>query len=161
MWSQVVYIDIFACIPMVITVVLALRHYKRDRYPHLKYFAAQWIFWAIWEIFQAISDLLAYNTMLSKYLHLVCFYALIGMGFSAIFFIDTITRGSIDPWKIFIMSITSTAVIIFSFDVDAAIAIKVVGDIQYPSMDGAFRNANLIMMVWIVCVLFYGSLKAL
>ncbi|MHA1745776.1 MAG: hypothetical protein ACTSWW_07240 [Promethearchaeota archaeon] len=160
-WSQVVIIDILACIPMIITVILALRHYRRDRYPHLKFYAAQWVFWVIWELFQAISDLLVFNPTLSKSLHLVCFYALILMGFSAIFFIDTITRGSIDPWKIFIMSITSTAVIIFSFDVETAVTIKTVGDIQYPTMDGAFRIANLIMMVWVVIVVSYGNLKIL
>jgi hypothetical protein len=146
---------------MILTVILALRHYRRDHYPHLKYFAAQWVFWAIWEIFQAVSDLFVFNPMLSKYLHLVCFYALIGMGFSAIFFIDTITRGRVDPWKIFIMSITSTAVIIFSLDVDAAVVIKGTAPNQYPSMAGDFRYATLIMMVWIVCVMFYGNLKIL
>ena len=152
-WTPGIIISFGAVLIIAISVGFALKAYFRDRYKHMIYFAFMWGFWMIWTLFQAISDLFVSTT-----LHLVCFYSLIGTGFATIFFVDAVSRDSHDPWKLIIVTFTSAAVILFSFDVDAVI-IDSEGIIPYPTMHGRFRWANLIQMVFIVVLLIYVNLR--
>jgi len=153
-WSNGVKIGLISLIPLILSVILTLTRYFKDRYPYLKYLAGMWISLTIWILFQAISDLL-----LNIYLHLICFYALIVLGYFAILFVDSVTRDSIDHLKLILMTISSTAVIIFSFSPEDAIRIETEAVTPYPTMVGDFRTAAIIHMVLVISVSVYGFIK--
>ncbi len=152
-WSIGVIIGFVSLIPSTLATVLTLIQYFKDRYNHLKYLAGMWAFGTIYILFQAISDLL-----LSIPLHFVCFYALIVMAYFANLFVDSITRDSIDLFKMIITTITSSAVVLLSFNSDAII-INTDAFTPYPTMNGDFRIAALIQMIWLILVSFYGNFK--
>ncbi|MHA1518816.1 MAG: hypothetical protein ACTSRK_01410 [Promethearchaeota archaeon] len=157
-WTAGIIISFIGVVIIGLSVGFALKHYFIDHYRHMIYFALMWGFWLIWTLFQAISDLLVSNLELSKNLHTICFYGLIGTGYATVLFVDALSRNSLDPWKLILMTFTSAAVILFSFDRDAVI-INSEGLIPYPTMNGRFRIANLIQMVFIVGMLIYVNLK--
>ncbi|QEE17593.1 hypothetical protein DSAG12_03430 [Promethearchaeum syntrophicum] len=152
-WSAGVIIAFISLIPSTAATVLTLIQYSKDKYTHLKYLMGMWACLTIWILFQAIGDLL-----LSIPLHLICFYSLIGMGYFANLFVDSITRDSVDLFKMIIMTIASSAVFIFSFAEDAVI-IDPDAVTPYPTMHGNFRIASLIHMVIFILVVVYGNLK--
>ena len=152
-WSTGVIIAFVSLIPSTLATVLTLVQYVKDRYNHLKYLTGMWVCLTIWILFQAISDLLV-----SIPLHLICFYALIVMSYFANLFVDSVTRDSIDLFKMILTTITSSAVVLFSFLPDAVI-IKTDAVSQYPTMNGNFRTVALIQMIWLITVTFYGNLK--
>jgi hypothetical protein len=152
-WSTGVIVAFVSLIPSTLATVLTLNQYIKDRYNHLKYLAGMWACLTIWILFQAISDLL-----LSIPLHFVCFYALIVMSYFANLFVDSVTRDSIDLFKMIITTMVSSAVIIFSFTRDA-VTIEWDAVTPYPTMHGDFRTAALFHMIWLVLVAFYGNLK--
>jgi len=152
-WSTGVIITFISLIPSTLAMLLTLIQYFKDRYAHLKYLTGMYACLTIWILFQAVSDLL-----LSIPLHFICFYALAVMGYFANLFVDSITRDSIDLFKIIITTMVSSAVIIFSFVPDAVI-IEWEALTPYPTMHGNFRIAALIQMIWLITVAFYGCLK--
>ncbi len=152
-WSTGVKIAFFSLIPAILAITSTLSRYFKDRYPHLKYLAGMWTCGAIWILFQAISDL-----FLNIYLHRICFYALIVMGYFAILFVDSVTRDSIDIFKIILMTITSTAVFILSFSPNA-VTIETEASSQYPTFHGYFKVAAIIHMILVISVFAYGSIK--
>jgi len=153
-WSTGVIIGFISLIPSTFATVLAFIQYIKDRYNHLKYLTGMFACLSIWILFQAISDLL-----LSIPLHLVCFYALIVMSYFANLFVDSVTRDSIDPFKMIITTLTATAVVFLSILQDDAIIIKTGAVSIYPTFYGNFRTVALIQMVWLITVTFYGNLK--
>jgi hypothetical protein len=159
-WSTGVIITFISLIPSTLAMLLTLIQYFKDRYVHLKYLTGMYACLTIWILFQAISDVTAFEEELSINLHFIGFYALAIMGFFANLFVDSITRDSIDLFKIIITTILSSAVIIFSFTPDAVIIrYDPEGVPLYPTMHGNFRIAALIQMIWLIMVFFYGNLK--
>ena len=157
-WVTGVIIAFIALIPSTLATVLTLIQYFKDKYNHLKYMAGLWACLTVWILFQAIGDLMVYNEDLAIRLHFICFYALIVMGYFANLFVDSVTRDSIDLFKMILITIASSAVIIFSFAPDAVI-IDPDAVTPYPTMHGNFRTASLIHMILFVLVAFYGNLK--
>ena len=159
-------IGFVAAIPAVLATVSTMIQYSKDRYSHLKYLAGMWASVTIWILFQAISDLIVINPELSIALHKICFYSLIGMGYFSNLFVDSLTRNSIDLKKMMLITISSTAVVIFSFLPDAMIietgTNPLTGKlIDYPTMSGNFKTVAMVHMFLIICVALYGSLKIL
>ncbi len=153
-WSTGVKIGLVSLIPLILSIILTIIQYFKDRHPYLKYLAGMWISLSIWVLFQAISDLL-----LNIYLHLICFYALIVLGYFAILFVDSVTRDSIDLLKIILITVASSAVIIFSFSPEDAVKIETEGLTPYPTMVGDFRTAAIIHMLLVISVSAYGFIK--
>jgi len=153
-WTTGVIVAFLSLIPSTLATILTMIQYFKDRYNHLKYLTGMWICLTIWILFQAISDL-----YLSIPLHFVCFYALIVMSYFANLFVDSVTRDSIDLFKMIITTIVSSAVILLSFLQVDAVVIKTDAVSQYPTMNGDFRTAALIQMIWLITVTFYGNLK--
>ena len=118
-WSTGVIIGFVSLIPSTLATVLALIQYVKDRYNHLKYLTGMWVCLTIWILFQAISDL-----YLSIELHFICFYALIVMSYVANLFVDSVTRDSVDLFKMIITTVLSSAVILLSILQDDAVIIK-------------------------------------
>ncbi len=152
-WSTGVIIGFISLIPMSTATLLTIIQYFKDKYSHLKYLAGMWVCLTIWILFQAVADLL-----LDVNLHLICFYALIAMGYFANLFVDSVTRDSIDLFKMIMTTIVSSVVVLLSFLPDAVI-IKTDGLSEYPTFYGDFRTAALIQMIWLILILVYGSLK--
>ena len=152
-WTPGIIISFGGVVIIAIAVAFALKHFFKDQYKHMIYFALMWGFFMIWMLFQAISDLLVSTT-----LHIVCFYALIGTAYATVFFVDALSRNTFDLWKLIVVTFTSAAVIIFSSDTSAVI-INSEGIIPYPTMHGRFRVANLIQMGLIIGLLIYVNLR--
>jgi len=152
-WSLGVIIGFISVIPCALATILTLIQYFKDKYSHLKYLAGMWASLTTWIVFQGIGDLL-----LDKKIHLICFYSIIIMGYYANLFVDSITRDSIDLFKMILMTIVSSVVVILSFSSDAVI-IKWDATTPYPTFHGNFRTAALIQMVFLVSVSFYGNMK--
>ncbi len=158
-WTPGIIISFCGAVIVAISVGFALNQYFRN-YKHMLYFAFMWGFWFVWMLFQGISDLLVSDLVLSTNLHFVCFYALVGIGYTTVLFVDAVSRTSLDPLKLILVTLASGAVILFSFDGDAII-INTEGILPYPTMNGRFRFANLILMFLIVAMLIYVNLKIL
>ncbi len=152
-WSTGVIIGFISLIPMSIATLLTLIQYFKDRYSHLKYLSGMWVCLTIWILIQAVADLL-----LNVNLHLICFYALIVMGYYANLFVDSVTRDSIDLFKMIITTVLSSAVVLLSFSPDAVI-IEWEAVTPYPTMHGNFRRAALFQMIWLIFISVYGSVK--
>ncbi|MHA1510622.1 MAG: hypothetical protein ACTSRX_02760 [Promethearchaeota archaeon] len=162
-WSSGVIVGFVGFIPSFLAFIVTLIQYFKDRYAHLKYFAGMWFFLSIWILFQAISDLL-----LSIPLHFIVFYALIIFSYFVNLSVDTITRDSIDRYKMILTTITSCFILILSLDLDNfpafnpdAIIIDETGVSPYPTMNGNFRLAVMIASVLLVSIAIYCSLKIL
>ncbi|MHA1561619.1 MAG: hypothetical protein ACTSPA_05785, partial [Promethearchaeota archaeon] len=108
-WSTGVIVAIISLIPSTLATILTMIQYFKDKYNHLKYLTGMWICLTTWILFQAISDL-----YLSIPLHFICFYALIVMSYFANLFVDSVTRDSVDLFKMIITTILSSAVILLS-----------------------------------------------
>ncbi|MHA1675490.1 MAG: hypothetical protein ACTSYI_17905 [Promethearchaeota archaeon] len=158
-WTPGIIISFCGAVIVAISVGFALNQFYRN-YKHMLYFAFMWGFWFIWMLFQGISDLVVSDLVLSTNLHFVCFYALVGIGYTTVLFVDAVSRTSLDPLKLILVTLASGAVILFSFDEDAII-IDTEGILSYPTMYGRFRFANLVLMGLIVAMLIYVNLKIL
>ncbi|MHA1562174.1 MAG: hypothetical protein ACTSPA_08615, partial [Promethearchaeota archaeon] len=158
-WSTGVIIGFISVIPSTLATLLALIQYFKDRYNHLKYLAGMWACLTVWILFQAISDVTAFEEELSINLHFICFYALIVMSFFANMFVDSVTRDSVDLFKMVITTMLSSAVVLLSILQEDAVIINREGPSIYPTMNGNFRIATLLHMIWLVSVTFYGNLK--
>ena len=154
-WTLGVTISFSAALFILVCIIFVLKHYKKTNYKHLFYYAVMWIFWFIWEVFQAISDLL-----LSTKLHLICFYALIGVGYFTILYVDIITLEKHDIRKFILITAISMLVIVFSFEENAVI-IDFNGIQPYPTMHGRFRIANLFLMAFIILLLLFSNINLL
>ena len=153
-WSTGVIIAFISLIPSALATISTLIQYFKDKYPHLKYLAGMWGCGTIWILFQAVSDLFS-----SIPLHFICFYSSIVMGYFAILFVDSVTRDSIDIFKIILMTISSTAVVLLSFLQDDAVIIETEARTPYPTFNGDFKIAAIIQMILVVLVFVYGSIK--
>ena len=151
-WSSGVIIGFLSTIPVIVAFFASIHQYKKEKHSFLVYFALMWFSLFIWIFFQALSDLL-----LDIYLHLVCFYGMILMGFFTIFFVDSVTRDSSDPVKIVLMTIASVMVVVFSFKPKAVI-MNTTGA-PYPTMNGIFKWVALVQMGILLSFLVYGNLK--
>jgi len=153
-WTTGVIVAFISLIPSTLATMLTMIQYFKDRYNHLKYLTGMWVCLTIWILFQAISDL-----YLSIPLHFVCFYALIVMSYFANLFVDSVTRDSIDLFKMIITTVLSSAVILLSILQADAVIIKTNAISEYPTMNGDFRTVTLLQMIWLIVVAFYGNLK--
>ena len=162
-WSTGVIIGFVGFIPSFFAFIITLIQYFKDRYAHLKYFAGMWFLFSIWMLTQAISDLL-----LSIPLHFFSFYVLIIASYIVNLSVDTITRDSVDQYKMIFTTIISSFLIILSLDLnnfpafnpDAAITYETaVSSYIYPV--GNFWITIMIISVFIASVAIYGSLKIL
>ena len=153
-WSTGVIVAFISLIPSIAATLLAMIQYFKDRYNHLKYLTGMWVCLTIWILFQAISDL-----YLSIPLHFICFYSLIVMSYFANLFVDSITRDSIDLFKMIITTVVSSAVMLLSIMQNDAVIIKTDAKSTYPTMHGDFRTVALVQMIWLIAVAFYGNLK--
>ena len=162
-WSSGVIVGFIGFIPSFLAFIVTLNQYFKDKYAHLKFFAGMWFFLSIWILFQAISDLL-----LSIPLHFVVFYALIISSYFVNLSVDTITRDSIDIYKMIFTTLISSFIVILSLDLDNfpafnpdAIIIDDAGVSLYPTMNGNFKLAVMIASFMLVSIAVYGSLKIL
>lgn len=137
--------------------------YFKNKYTHLKYYGGMWLMLSIWILFQAISDL-----FLSIPLHFLVFYALIIFSYFVNLSVDTITRDSIDPYKMFFTTIASSFVVILSFDFNNfptfnpdAIIIDPEAVTPYPTMNGSFKIAVMIAATLLISIALYGNFKVL
>jgi hypothetical protein len=140
---------ILTLIPLIIATGGTLKQYIINQYPHLLYLTGFWVSMTIWALLKILSYL--FNSDLLHFLHI---YALIPMGYCAILYNDSISCASIHFFKLFLMTITSTALIIFSFS-DAIVTDDI------PKFVGKFRDAALTQMTLICAIFIYGSLKIL
>jgi len=161
--STGVIIGFVGFIPSFFAFIITLIQYFRDKYTYLKYFAGMWFFLSIWILFQAISDLL-----LSIPIHFIVFYALIIFSYFCNLSVDTVTRDTIDPYKMILTTIISSIVIILSLDLNNfpgfnpdAIIIDETAVNPYPTMQGNFKIAVMIASVLLVSIAVYGSLNIL
>ena len=159
-WSStLVILSLVSLILLILATVLTIIQYFKDRYSHLKYLAGVWVCGIIWIFFQILSDLTIDTPELSFPLHIICFYMLIPMGYLFILFIDSITRDSIDFLKFTIMTIASTAVVLLSFLEDEPIIIAPESDPKYPTINGDFKIATGILIIFLILLSFYAWLK--
>ena len=153
-WSTGVIVAFISLIPSTLATILAMIQYFKDKYNHLKYLTGMWVCLTIWILFQAVADL-----YLSIQLHFICFYALIVMSYFANLFVDSVTRDSVDLFKMIVTTILSSAVILLSILQDDAVVIETDAVSSYPTMHGDFRIVTLLHMIWLASVTFYGNLK--
>ena len=162
-WSTGVIIGFVGFIPSIFAFIITFIQYFKDRYAHLKYFACMWFLLSIWMLIQAISDLL-----LSIPLRFISFYVLIIFSYIVNLSVDTITRDSIDPYKMFFTTIFSSVIIILSIDrnnfpafYSNAMIINETADEPYLILVGNIWIAIMIIAVFTASVAIYGSLKIL
>jgi len=162
-WSNGVIISFVGFIPSIIAFIITIIQYFKDRYAHLKYFAAMWFLFSIWMLTQAFSDLL-----LSLPLHFFSFYVLIIFSYIVNLSVDTISRDSVDQFKMIFTTIIASFLIILSLDLNnfpafnpdaAKIYENAVNPHIYPV--GIFWITIMIISVFIASVAIYGSLKIL
>ena len=153
-WTIGVIIGFISLIPSSLATILTFNQYLKDKYSHLKYLTGIWACLTLWILFQAISDLL-----LSIPLHIIGFYTLIVVIYFANLFVDSITRDSVDVLKMIIATISSSAIMFFSFLQDDAVIIEENAMTQYPTFNGNFRYATLIQVSFFILVTTYGNLK--
>ncbi len=162
-WSTGVIVNFVGFIPSTFAFIITLIQYFKDRYTHLKYFAGMWFLFSIWMLTQAISDLL-----LSIPLHFFSLYVLIIFSYIVNLSVDTITRDSVDQYKMILTTIISSFLIILSIDLnnfpafnpDAAITYET-AEVSYIYPVGIFWITIMIISVSIALVSIYGSLKIL
>ncbi|QEE17594.1 hypothetical protein DSAG12_03431 [Promethearchaeum syntrophicum] len=152
-WSIGVIITFISLIPSSLASVLTLIQYFKDKYSHLKYLSGIWICLTIWIFFQGISDLL-----LSIPLHIIGFYSLMVVNYFANQFVDSITRESTDIIKMIIVSISSTAILIFSL-LPNAVIIKEDAATPFVTFTGNFRYAAMVQVFLFILITTYGNLK--
>jgi hypothetical protein len=115
-------------------------HYNRERYKHALYMSISWGNIMICYFLQGFSELFA-----SKLLWLLCCYAYLPLGFSLVILLDSLTRITIDPIKIGIISALSTAVVITSFFPNSVIIIEFPNGELGMAADGPFLISQVLL----------------
>ncbi len=93
-----------------------LFQFLKEKQRHLLLLALIWIINTAWCLTQALSIL-----FLSKSLFILAVYLYIPLGFGLVLIFDAISRESVDPLKILLVTALSTAVIFTSFDPNAVV----------------------------------------
>ncbi|MHA1332334.1 MAG: hypothetical protein ACTSR2_14800, partial [Candidatus Hodarchaeales archaeon] len=122
-----------ALLPESIAVIMSLRGFLQTGYHHFLYMFLTWSFLLVGNFFLAI----AYFT-LDFTLYKLGVIASVPLMFSIMVLVDSLSRDHIDPFKLFIVSIIATSVLIFAFEPDAVILHQTLLDETTPSMQGNF-----------------------
>jgi len=108
-------ISLFSIVSFTVGLSLAVDQYMKKRYRHLLIMSVICIFLLLWSIIQLSCALIIfYDVNTLEILFLLNIYLFIPIGFCISLFVDSITRESVDPFKITILNILSSAVIIAS-----------------------------------------------
>jgi hypothetical protein len=126
---------------------LTFIHYYRERYKHALYMSIAWGNIMICYLLQGLSELFS-----SKLLWLLCCYAYLPLGFSLIILLDSLTRTSIDPIKIGLISAISAAVFITSLQPDS------IGTIEFPNGEQGMVATGGFLISQIILYLIEGGL---
>lgn len=126
---------------------ITLNHYLQDQYTHAFYMSIAWGNIMVCYVLQGLSELFS-----SEILWLFCCYAYLPLGFALVILLDSLTRVSIDPIKIGIISALSAAVIITSFEPSS------VGTIIFPNGEQGMVATGEFLIAQVLLYLVEGGL---
>jgi len=141
-------------IPELIAVVMSLISYLKHKYPHLLYMSAAWFFLWLGNLLLAI----AYLT-LNVTIYKIGVLATAPLTFFIVLLMDTISRETLDPRKLFIITIVSSFVLVFAFDENAVIMnTSALGEVA-PALNGRFLIAGSSLFIISGVLWFYYMLQ--
>lgn len=126
---------------------ITFNHYLQNHYSHAFYMSVAWGNIMICYALQGLSELFS-----SEILWFLCCYAYLPLGFALVILLDSLTRVSIDPIKIGIISALSAAVIITSFEPNS------VGTILFPNGEQGMVATGEFLIAQILLYLVEGGL---
>ncbi len=128
-------------------------HYCKEKYRHALFITICWVNISICYIFQSFAEL-----FLSKTLWFICCLCYIPLGFFIVLLLDSLTKSTIDPIKIAIISAESVWLYISSLNPNSIIIIQFTNGQYGMAANGEFLIAQsiLYMTLGIFCVL-YGA----
>lgn len=103
-----------ATIPELIALIISIYGYFTKRYPHFLFMSFTWFFLLLGTVLLAFSYL-----ALDSNLYRIAIIVNAPLTFSIMFLVDSVSRQSIDPKKLFVSTIVSTCFVIFAFDTNA------------------------------------------
>lgn len=150
-WTLATVVMFVATIPEIIAVIISALGYVRTKYLHFRAMFITWFFLWIGNFLLAWAYL-TLNTTLYR----IGIVLSIPLTYGIMLLVDSVSRGSIDPFKLFLITVASTALVIFAFDLDAVtINTSVLGE-QAPALVGRFNAAgSIIFLLAGILWLFY------
>ncbi len=136
-------------IPIAIAFVITIDHFKEDRSRHSLYFMLAWLSYCVWGLANGFNNIfyLEFFTFLSS-------ISTIPLGFFTILFLDGITRDTIDPLKVAIVSALSAVKIILMIQPGAIFHIEMSDGSEVPQLNPILLVAGtiltLLLGVWYV-----------
>ena len=131
-----------ATIPELIALFISVQGYLRKKYPHFLFMSLTWAFMFIGTFLLTISYL---NVDTSLYRFAIIANA--PLTFSIMLLVDSISRQSIDPLKLFITTIVTTCLVIFAFEPNSVkINDSYLGE-KAPALAGRFDIAGSLLFL--------------
>ncbi|MHA1379000.1 MAG: hypothetical protein ACTSRG_11515 [Candidatus Helarchaeota archaeon] len=156
-WSLETIMAFVSAIPIMIASIFYLYSYLEKKYQSYLYLGLCCLFGTLICFIIGFSDL-----YLSENLFLMGAFSFIPMGFCLILLLDSMTRESIDPIKLTIMSMIAIAVIATSFDPNVIQAKPILEQgywvvfFTFPSLFGIF---GILMLLYFGTLIIYYFIK--
>ena len=152
-WSVEVYNFLIAGFIMILSVIIMLREYLKVKKRFHLFFVIIWILLSAYMFLGGFGIL-----FLSKEIYVWRIILLILSTFLLIYNFDTMYRDSLDPIKTFILGVTATGVLYFSFFPDSIISTTVLGhpSFQISGLYGIWLSIFAFQIA--ILFIFYSSL---
>ncbi|MHA1143146.1 MAG: hypothetical protein ACTSRW_00225 [Candidatus Helarchaeota archaeon] len=143
-----------ATIPELMAVIISLYGYLRTRFPHFFYMFFTWIFLSLGNILIGFAYLFLNTTI-----YRVGILISAPLAFAIMGLVDSISREHVHAPKLFIISIISTVLFIFAFDLNSVVYnVSILGDITL-AMTGPFMIAGSLTFIFSGLLWIYYMLK--
>ncbi len=136
-WTYASLILIIATIPELFALAMSIYGYITTKYPHFLYMSLTWLFLSVSSIVLTIA-----YVKLDFILDRVAILLNIPVTFSLMLLMDSISIEKRDPGKLTLITIISTGMVIFAFDVNAVIENETGLHEITPALDGWFNTAS-------------------
>jgi len=153
-WTIEVFILLISLGPLTFAVYITFSEYLKDKYRHNLFMMFVWLIVMIIDILIIISNLILSPTL---YLYSMFLWILSAIFISLLF--DSVSRESIDPKKLVIISIFSTAIVFISFDPNAVVYNYFPNGEIGLLMGGNFRIINSILFLFISGMYAFYTVK--
>ena len=153
-WTIQVFILLISLGPLTFAVYIAFSEYLKGKHRHNLFMMLTWLIVMIMNILVIISNLILSPTL---YLYSMFLWILSAIFMSLLF--DSVSRESIDPKKLIIISIFATAIVFISFDPNAVVYNYFPNGEIGLLMGGNFRIINSILFLFIIGMYAFYTLK--
>lgn len=153
-WTYASLVLIIATIPELFALFMSFSGYRKTKYPHFLYMSLTWLFMSLSCIF-----LIASYVFMNFIIYRIAITLNIPITYSLMLLMDTISSEKVDIKKSILITINSTAMIIFAFSSDAVITNETGLNETTPALNGWFNLSGVTLFIISSGMWIYYMLK--